>query len=111
MTAANREITENRYKNMLIVAHPIVPNETTEAVANFILPDYSPLELTDSIEADQTYHFNYPMGMLDWEFHPHIPAVKPGYERRFVGEVYLELLNRLGLRKTANEFLVRLPVS
>jgi anaerobic selenocysteine-containing dehydrogenase len=107
MTAANKQVTEKRFKNMFIVAFPIVPNETTEAVADYILPDYSPLELTDAIEADQTYHFNYPMGMLDWEFHPHIAPVKPSYERRYVGEVYLDLLNRLGLRKRANEFIAK----
>lgn len=106
MTAANTEVTEKRLKEMFIVAFPIVPNETTEGVADIILPDYSPLEITDAVEPDQTYHFNYPMGMLDWEFHPHIAAVKPSYERRYVGEVYLDLLNRLGLRKQGNQFLV-----
>jgi len=46
------------------------------------------------------------MGMLDWEVHPHIAAVEPSHERRFIGEVYLELLNRLGLRKAANQMIV-----
>jgi len=107
MTAANTEVLEKRFKEMYIVAFPIVPNETTEAVADIILPDCSPLEVTDAIDADQTYHFNYPMGMLDWEFHPHLAVVKPSYERKFIGEVYLELLNRLGLRKEANQVIVR----
>jgi len=107
MTAANTEVQEKRMKNMFIVAFSIVPSETTEGVADIILPDYSPLEVTDSLQADQTYHFNYPMGMLDWEFHPMLAAVEPTHERRFIGEVYLDLLNRLGLRKEANQVLVK----
>lgn len=107
MTAANTDVHEKRLKKMYIVALAVVPTETTEAVADIILPDVSSLELTDAIDADQSYHFNYPMGMLDWEFHPHIAAVKPTHERRFIGEVYLELLNRLGLREKANQNIVR----
>ncbi|MDB4444007.1 molybdopterin-dependent oxidoreductase [bacterium] len=106
MTAANTEVTEDRFKKMFNVAMAVVPTETTEAVADIVLPDVSALELTDTLEADQTYHFNYPMGMLDWEFHPHIAAVEPAYERRFIGEVYLELLNRLGLREKANQMIM-----
>ncbi|MBW2031036.1 MAG: hypothetical protein JRJ31_18405, partial [Deltaproteobacteria bacterium] len=106
MTGANSEVQEKRMKRMFIVALAVVPTETTEAVADIILPDVSPLELTDAIEADQCYHFNYPMGMMDWEFHPHIAVVEPTHERRFIGEVYLGLLHRLGLTKDANQTII-----
>jgi anaerobic selenocysteine-containing dehydrogenase len=98
MTAGNLDIWEQRFKNAFTVCSAAVPTETTEWFGDIILPDVVTLEL-DNFVPGESYVFNYPIGMLDWEYHPMLKVVEPEYERRFVGDTFLELWDRLELRE------------
>ena len=98
MTAANIHVWEERFKNVFTVVSNAVPTETTEWFGDIALPDVTTLELDNFVEGE-AYVFSYPTGMLDWEYHPMLKIVEPQFERRFIGETYLELWDRLGLRK------------
>jgi molybdopterin-containing oxidoreductase family molybdopterin binding subunit len=62
-----------------------------------VLPDQAALEVDNFVEAE-AYVFSYPMGLLDWEYHPMIRIVEPKNEERFVADTFLELWNRFNLR-------------
>lgn len=98
MTAGNVEVWEKRFKNVFTVCSAAVPTETTEWFGDIVLPDLVSLEI-DNFVPGESYVFNYPVGMLDWEYHPMLKIVEPEYERRFVADTCLELWDRLGLRK------------
>ncbi len=98
VTAANCEIWEKRFKNVFTVCSAAVPSETTEWFGDIVLPDVVSLEMNNFVPAE-AYVFSYPMGMLDWEYHPMLRIVEPEYERRFIGDVCLELWDRLGIRQ------------
>jgi molybdopterin-containing oxidoreductase family molybdopterin binding subunit len=98
MTAANSWVWEKRYKNAFTVCSAAVPTETTEFFADIVLPDVVGLELNNFVPGEG-FIFNYPMGLLDWEYHPMLRIVEPEYERRFIGDTNLEIWERLGIRK------------
>jgi molybdopterin-containing oxidoreductase family molybdopterin binding subunit len=98
MTAGNYEVWEKRFKNVFTVCSAAVPTETTEWFSDIVLPDLVGLELNNFVPGE-AYVFSYPIGMLDWEYHPMLRIVEPQYERRFIGDTCLELWDRLGLRK------------
>ncbi|MBW2027476.1 MAG: molybdopterin-dependent oxidoreductase [Deltaproteobacteria bacterium] len=106
MTAANFEVWEKRFKNLYTVCSAAVPTETTEWFGDIVLPDVVGLEL-DNFVPGEAYVFSYPIGMLDWEYHPMLRIVEPEYERRFIGDTCLELWDRLDLRDRYMDVIAR----
>ncbi len=98
VTAANVYVWEEQFKDVFTVVSNIVPTETSEWFGDIVLPDVAALEL-DSFPEAEGYVFNYPVGMLDWEYHPVIQIVKPKNEERFVADTFMEIWDRLGLRE------------
>ena len=98
ITGANMYVWEERFKDVFTVVSAIVPTETTEWFGDIVLPDVAFLELDTFAEAE-AYVFNYPVGMLDWEYHPILRIVEPKHEERFIGDTFLEIWDRLGLRQ------------
>jgi molybdopterin-containing oxidoreductase family molybdopterin binding subunit len=98
MTSNDPEMMMDRFRGMFVAQFSITPSETSEGVADIIFPDTSVLEFTDYTEGEG-YFFNYPMGMMDWEYHIRQKAVEPIYERRFVGDVMLDLAEGIGIRE------------
>jgi len=97
-TAGNVEVWEKRFKEAFTVCSAAVPTETTEWFGDIVLPDLVSLEVNNFVEGEG-YVFDYPTGMLDWEYHPMLRVVEPEYERKWIGDTCLELWDRLGLRK------------
>lgn len=101
MSTVDPELMMDRFKRMFVAAIAILPNETTEAAADIIFPDTCILERTDFANGE-AFHFNYPMGLLDWEYHPVLPVVEPTYERKMSGDILIELAERTGMREEFN---------
>jgi molybdopterin-containing oxidoreductase family molybdopterin binding subunit len=98
VTGGNMHVWEERFKDVFTVVSNVIPTETTEWFADIVLPDVAALEL-DSFPEAEGYVFNHPVGMLDWEYRPVVQVVKPKNEERFVGDTFLEIWDRLGLRQ------------
>ncbi len=98
VTAGNVEVWEKRFKDVFIMYSGIVPNETSEWFADIVLPDRAGLEITD-FTAGEAYVFNHAPGLSDWEYHPMLRVVEPEHDQRFIGDTYLEIWDRLGIRK------------
>ncbi len=98
MTAGNFEVWEKRFKNVFTACSAVVPTETTEWFGDIVLPDLVTLEINNFVPAE-AFVFSYPVGLLDWEYHPMLRIVEPEYERRFIADTCLELWDKLGIRK------------
>lgn len=97
------EYAEFLKKIPFIVSWDLVPNEFAEGFADILLPDTSYLETFTWMDG-QGYFFNYPYGMDPWCCHITQPVVKPAYSRRYVIDVWFELLDRFGKRAELNEY-------
>ena len=84
-----------------IVHYQIYCNETSEGFADIVLPDTGPLESFDILNSE-LYHFHHPIGMGPMEYHIRQPVVPALYERRTLKEFFMELADRMGLRKECN---------
>ena len=105
MTVANPDtVTEQLKKIPFIASIVTMHNETTEALADIVLPDTSCLETLNWADAE-AYWFSYPVGMEDWYWHIRQPVVEPQYERRHLLDTLTELADRLGLRKEWNSMI------
>ena len=79
LTAGNIHVWEERFRNVFSVSSAIIPTETTDWFGDIVLPDLAALEIDNFVEAE-AYVFSYPMGMLDWEYHPMLRIVEPKHE-------------------------------
>jgi anaerobic selenocysteine-containing dehydrogenase len=104
MGVANPEAYAQFLKKIpFIVSWDLVSNEFAEGFADLLLPDTSYLETLNWMDG-QGYFFNYPYGMDPWCCHITQPAVKPPQGRRYIMDVWFELLKRLGKRSAINEY-------
>jgi len=86
-----------------IVHWDIFANEFAEGFADLLLPDTSYFETFTWLDG-QGFSHSYPYGLDPWCFHITQPVVKPAYARRYIMEVCLEIMDRLGKRREVNEY-------
>jgi molybdopterin-containing oxidoreductase family molybdopterin binding subunit len=104
MAAANPEQAAEFLKKIpFIVSWDLFANEFAEGFADILLPDTSYLETLTWMDG-QGFFFNYPYGMDPWCYHITQPVVKPPEDRRYIIDVWFELLDRIGKRAELNEY-------
>ncbi|MBW2028547.1 MAG: molybdopterin-dependent oxidoreductase [Deltaproteobacteria bacterium] len=104
MSLANPEVTAETLKKMpFIVVWELFNNELTEGFADIVLPDTCYLEEPSWVEG-YAFNFNHAFGMDDWCYHVIQPVVEPLPERRYMGEVVRDILDRLGKTPRVNGF-------
>ena len=77
-------------------------NETSEALADIMLPDVCYLERLDWQANLRYYFFNQAPTNEEWAYHPQFPVVEPIAERRNLLDVLCEIADRVGIRDTWN---------
>lgn len=107
INCANPKSAEKWLKGIpFIFSINTIQNETTEGFADIVLPEGHFLEGTDlGIGPAIGLYNNYPIGLENWGFHPTIPVVKPGYERRNTIDILNDLADRLNIRNEYNTYL------
>ena len=86
-----------------IVSWDVYANEFAEGFVDILLPDTCYLETFNWLDG-QGFCFNYPYGMEPWTYHVTQPVIKPKHSRRYIMDVWFELLDRLGKGPELNEF-------
>ncbi|MGD8836494.1 MAG: molybdopterin-dependent oxidoreductase [Desulfobacteraceae bacterium] len=87
-----------------IVDIDLYNNEFNEGFADMVLPAASPLEMRDWMGIQHPYH-NQPPGLDEpWAFHITQAVVPPQYNRRDIGEIVVDILDKMGLRAKVNQF-------
>ena len=101
MSIANREsIARSLTQYKFIVSIDLFETETTH-FADIALPDCSYLQTVDS-RSNYPFIFSHPAGMGEWSWPIRQPVVPPEGEQRRIGDVMLELADRVGIRADAN---------
>jgi molybdopterin-containing oxidoreductase family molybdopterin binding subunit len=101
---ANPKAQESLLKKIpFIVSWNLFASEFDEGFADLLLPDTSYLETFTFLDG-QGFNLNYPYGMDPWCYHVTQPVVKPEQSRRYIIDVTIDLLDRLGKRAELNEF-------
>jgi len=101
---ANPEVYAEFLKKIpFIISWDLVSNEFAEGFADILLPDTSYLETLNWMDG-QGYFFNYPYGMDPWCCHITQPVVKPVHDRKYIMDVWFEILKRLGKQSEVNEY-------
>lgn len=86
-----------------IVQIELFLNETSDALADIVLPDVCYLERLDWQANLRSFFFNHPPTHEEWSYRPQIPVVEPIGQRRNCIEVMMELADRAGFRDKWNE--------
>ncbi len=94
MTLADPKLVAKAFRNVFTVSFSLYLDESTE-LSDIVLPDACYLERLGHI-TDRMFT-NSAVG--EWGYHIRQPVVKPLYQRRDSQEVFLELAERLDLRK------------
>ncbi len=103
MSVANPEVSLEAFKDCFVISFNLHCDETTEALADIVLPDASYLERLDPVPNWMRHHF--PVGAGDWSYQIRQPAVQPLYERRHFCEVLLEIGERVGFSDGMNAMI------
>lgn len=98
-----RQVEEHLKKIPFIVSFDLFLNESTD-FADIVLPDTSFLERLD-FGPNRHFIFNHPAGMGEWCWPLRQPAVETNHQRRYFGEVILDLAYRVGVGEQANMVL------
>jgi anaerobic selenocysteine-containing dehydrogenase len=88
-----------------IVQIELFLNETSEALADIVLPDVCYLERLDWQANLRSFFFNHPPTHDEWSYRPQIPVVEPIDQRRNCLDIMTELADRAGFRDKWNENL------
>lgn len=78
-------------------------NETSDALADIVLPDVCYLERLDWQANLRYYFFNQAPTDEEWAYHPQFPVVEPIAERRNLLDVLCDIADRVGIRDKWNE--------
>jgi molybdopterin-containing oxidoreductase family molybdopterin binding subunit len=87
-----------------IVDIDLYNNEFNEGFADIVLPAASPLEMRDWSGIQHPYH-NQPPGLDEpWAFHITQAVIPPQYNRKDIGEIVVDIFEKMGLRGKINTY-------